>query len=83
MPRKRKTQDMSPPTILRWLKIYLVEAVRMTKSGELYPDEGKRVVKGLRYSIKGLEDSYAHFKADQRAIDKTEYEEALAAAENL
>lgn len=81
MPYKRKTEDMSLPTINRWLRIYLVEVVEKTKSGYLDEEYGRRTIKGLKYAIKALDDSLENYRRESRkekreAFNK-EYEEAL------
>lgn len=81
MPRKRKTEDMSIPTILNWLKIYHTELVKKTQNGEIFEEPGKRSVKGLRYTIKALEDSYSQYKRESQAARRKaqadEYEKSL------
>jgi len=67
---------MSPPTILRWLNVYLVEVVRQVKSGEYPEDYGRKVVKGLKYSIAALEEQAAGYRKAQR----DEFKEEVKAA---
>lgn len=79
MPPKRKTTNLSPTTIHRWLRIYMVELHRMVKVGDIHPDCGKKAAKGLNYAIKALEESYSRYKAEQRRDAADEFESARKA----
>ena len=76
MPRARKTEDMSLPTINKWLQIYLVEVGKKIDDGTLPEATGRQIARGLKHSIKYLDKSYQDFKAAERASFRNELEAA-------
>jgi hypothetical protein len=66
----RRTVKPSAPTILRWLKIYYSWLPELIESGGLTSEHGTRTAKGLRYSIKALEESYSEYKRQKQADDR-------------
>ena len=83
MPRSRKTEDMSPPTMLRWLKVYLTEVVKMIEEDRIYREEGLKVAKGLRYSIRALEISATKYKRARQVAREDEYKDAAKRLEEM
>lgn len=69
MPGKRSVKP-SAPTILRWLKIYYSWLPELIDGGGLTREHGERVAKGLKYSIKALEESYSEYKRQKQADDR-------------
>jgi hypothetical protein len=79
MARSRKTEDVAPTTILRWLKVYMVELHKMVEDGRIYEEEGKKAAKGLRYSITALEDSKKKWMKERATNAEEAYKQADAA----
>jgi len=75
MPRTRTTTP-SVPTMLRWQRIYLGQMKEMIERGAIDEKYGRRVAKGLKYTIKALEESATDYRNGRRRAEKDTYEEA-------
>jgi len=64
--------------MLHWLKVYLSSLPEIVDDGRLYEEQGAKVAKGLKYSIKALEDSRAQWRKEKRKAAEDGYQAAVS-----
>jgi hypothetical protein len=78
MSPQKRTETPSATTMLLWLRKYLVWTAEMEDAKKITPGYAARVAKGLKYSIKALDESIVEYKTQKRATAREEYEQAAS-----
>ena len=75
MPTKR-TETPSVPTLRHWLEVYYSWLPQLIEEGGIHPEYGQKVAKGLKYSIRALDDSATEYRKKKREEFKSQVNEA-------
>jgi hypothetical protein len=53
-----------------WIQKYYAWVPELIEEGGIYPEEGRRVAKGLKYALKALDDSSSRYRSEKRKSAK-------------